>query len=88
MMKVKNMLIETLMDCPADRISRGKISLGTNHPNGPHDHANAATYKHINSNARLPKPFEKDPSPDTPNATAIMAPTPIYIENKLVDHLI
>jgi hypothetical protein len=43
MKKVKNMLTETLMACPADLISRGQISLGTNHPNGPQDQANAAT---------------------------------------------
>lgn len=43
MIKVKNMLTDTFMLCPADRISRGEISLGTSHPNGPQDHANAET---------------------------------------------
>ena len=43
MTKVKNMLTETLMACPADLISRGQISLGTSHPSGPQDQANAAT---------------------------------------------
>ena len=41
--KVNNMLTETAILCAADRISSGKISLGTNHPRGPHDHAKAAT---------------------------------------------
>ncbi|GER41540.1 exodeoxyribonuclease 7 large subunit [Striga asiatica] len=43
MMKVKNIFTETLMDCPADLVSSGWISLGTSQPRGPHDHANAAT---------------------------------------------
>lgn len=79
MMKVKNMLTETLIDCPADRISNGKISLGTNQPNGPQDHAKAATYKQINVNAMSPMPLEKVPSPFTPNTDPTMHPTAIYI---------
>lgn len=43
MTKVTNMFTDTLMLCPADLISSGKISLGTNHPNGPHDHAKPET---------------------------------------------
>ena len=43
MTKVKIMLTETLTLCAADRTSSGKISLGTNHPKGPQDHANPAT---------------------------------------------
>ena len=43
MTNVNNMLTDTLMAWPADRISRGQISLGTNQPNGPQDQANAAT---------------------------------------------
>lgn len=78
MKKVKSMLTETLMDWPADLISMGKISLGTSHPNGPHDHAKAATYKHMRIKAAFPMPLEKDPWPVTPNTLAIMAPTVIY----------
>ena len=37
------------MLCPADRISSGKISLGTSHPRGPHDQANPATYAQMKS---------------------------------------
>src|SRR4051812_20334461 len=40
MMKVHSMFMDTVMLCPADLISSGKISLGTSHPSGPHDHAN------------------------------------------------
>ena len=43
MTKVKNMLTETLMDWPADLISKGKISDGTSQPSGPHDQANPDT---------------------------------------------
>ena len=43
MTKVKIKLVATVILWPADRVSRGKISLGTNHPRGPHDHAKAAT---------------------------------------------
>uniref|UniRef100_A0A0A9FGY6 Uncharacterized protein n=1 Tax=Arundo donax TaxID=35708 RepID=A0A0A9FGY6_ARUDO len=43
MMKVHSMFTDTVMLCPADLISSGKISLGTSHPSGPHDQANPAT---------------------------------------------
>ena len=42
-MKVNVMLNITFKACPAGRVSKGKISLGTNQPKGPHDHAKAAT---------------------------------------------
>ena len=77
MMKVNNMLTETLIAWPADRISNGQISLGTNQPSGPHDHANAATYKQINAKSRLASTLEKDPSPVTPKFAPISAPTAI-----------
>ena len=84
MAKVKIMFTATLMACPADRISRGQISLGTNHPNGPQDHANAATYAQIKNKRTFASVLDKSPSPLTPNFTAIMAPTAIYskIEEK------
>lgn len=47
MMNVKSMFTETVILCAADRISSGKISLGTNHPRGPQDQANPATYMHM-----------------------------------------
>lgn len=47
MRKVNNMLVPTAKKKPAFRTSNGKISLGINHPKGPHDHANPDTKKHI-----------------------------------------
>lgn len=43
MIKVKRRFTATVIPCPAERVSNGKISLGTVHPRGPHDHPNAAT---------------------------------------------
>jgi hypothetical protein len=42
-MKVKRRFTATVILCPADRTSNGNISLGTVHPNGPHDHPKART---------------------------------------------
>jgi hypothetical protein len=42
-MNVKSMLTDTVTLCAADRISNGKISLGTNQPRGPQDQENPAT---------------------------------------------
>lgn len=42
--KVKIILTETLILWVAEWTSSGKISLGTNHPRGPHDHKKPATY--------------------------------------------
>merc|ERR1712232_825333 len=78
MKKVKNMVTDTLMACPADRISKGQISLGTNHPSGPHDHANAATYPQIRNNTRLASWLVRVPTPLTPNFSPIISPTPIW----------
>jgi hypothetical protein len=44
--KVKRRLTQTVTLCPADLVSRGKVSLGINHPRGPHDHAKADTKTH------------------------------------------
>jgi hypothetical protein len=43
------MLMHTVMLCPDDLVSSGKISLGINHPRGPHDHANADTNTQIST---------------------------------------
>jgi hypothetical protein len=48
------MLVDTVMACPADLVSSGNISLGINHPSGPHDHANDDTYTHMNTTANHP----------------------------------
>ena len=47
----------TVILCPADQISNGKISLGTNHPSGPHDHANPAAYTQIKIIIKLAYPL-------------------------------
>lgn len=47
MTNVKSRFTDTVMLWPADRVSKGKTSLGMSQPNPPHDHANAATYKHM-----------------------------------------
>ena len=75
--KVNNMLTETFTAWPADRISRGQISLGINHPNGPQDHANAATYAHIKNNIKLASNEDYVPIPLTPNFKPIMMPIAI-----------
>lgn len=78
MRKVKNMLTETLTACPAGLISNGHISLGTNHPNGPHDHANPATYRHMKASTQSAVAGVKVPDPVVPNFAPIKLPTMIY----------
>ena len=55
MRNVKNRLVHTVILCPADLVSSGKISLGMSHPSGPHDHANDDTYTQINTTAMIPR---------------------------------
>ena len=78
MAKVKSMLTDTLMDCPAERISRGKISLGTNQPSGPHDQAKPATYMQMKATTNPAYVFGMLPSPLVPNLIAIRVPTTIW----------
>ncbi|CAA7402780.1 unnamed protein product [Spirodela intermedia] len=47
MAAVKKRLTQTTMLCPADLVSRGKISLGTSHPSGPHDHPAARPFDRL-----------------------------------------
>ena len=49
-MKVKIMFMLTAQKKPAVLVSSGNISLGINHPSGPHDHAKPDTKKHIKNN--------------------------------------
>lgn len=65
--------VDTTIACPAERISMGKISLGTNHPSGPQDHANAETKVEMKNRTRLPSPLESTfvPPNFVPNMTAI-----------------
>ena len=75
-MKVINMLTETVMLCPADRTSRGNISLGTSQPKGPQDHAKPATYVQTKNNTEAVNAFEGFAAfPLVPNMTAIKVPT-------------
>ena len=72
MKKVNNMLTATVILCPADRISSGNISLGTSHPNGPHDHAKAETNKQIHATTIPAYHFGNSiTSPDVPNLDPI-----------------
>jgi hypothetical protein len=60
---VNNKLMETTIACPPDRTSIGRISLGTNHPNGPHDHANPETNRHIITSTQVPYDAERTLAP-------------------------
>lgn len=75
-MNVNNMFTETFTLCAAERISKGKISLGTNQPRGPHDHAKPATYMQMNSTTTIAYHLGNSPgSPLTPNLAPIAAAT-------------
>lgn len=51
--KVKKRFTATVMLCPAERVSSGKISLGTVHPKGPQDHPKAATKRQITATTKI-----------------------------------
>ncbi|KAG5600965.1 hypothetical protein H5410_032335 [Solanum commersonii] len=46
MIEVKSMFVLTAKAKPAVLVSIGNVSLGINHPRGPHDQANDITYVH------------------------------------------
>jgi len=52
-MKVKKRFTDTVILCPAERISNGNISLGTVQPRGPHDHPNATTNKQTTTTTNI-----------------------------------
>lgn len=81
MTKVMARFTDTTMACPADRISMGKISLGTNHPKGPQDHAKAAINVDTKNKTRFASPLERIfvPPKLVPNMTA----TAIYTLKKM-----
>lgn len=58
------------MPCPAGRTSIGKISLGTIHVRGPHDHPNAAEMEHIRMSTRMAELFENVAVPAVPSSAA------------------
>lgn len=79
MKNVKIMLTATLILCAADRISSGKISLGTNQPRGPHDQANPATYTLIALTRIVAYHLGNTPGfPSVPNLSAIATDTITY----------
>lgn len=76
---VNNMLTETFTLCAADRISNGKISLGTNHPRGPQDQANPATYMQMKSTTTIAYHLGKSPGlPSIPNLAPMQAATTAF----------
>lgn len=80
--KVQIMLTETLMLWAAERISSGKISLGTNQLRGPQDHANPTTYTQIHMTTTIAYHFDRvSGSPSTPNLQAIAIAITIYKQN-------
>lgn len=76
---VKAMFTATFMACPADRTSKGQISLGTSHPSGPHDQANAPTYTQIRTRTRSATPLDRDAVPAVPNLIARMTAIATWI---------
>ncbi|KAL5701857.1 hypothetical protein ACHQM5_027149 [Ranunculus cassubicifolius] len=46
---------------PIVLVSRGNVSLGINHPRGPHDHANAMTKTHTRNTIHNPSVLPIDP---------------------------
>lgn len=69
-MKVNTKLQAMPMPWPAGRISVGKISPGTSHVNGPHDHPNAAERLHIRTSTIIAEPLEKVAVPGVPSSDA------------------
>uniref|UniRef100_J3L9S6 Uncharacterized protein n=1 Tax=Oryza brachyantha TaxID=4533 RepID=J3L9S6_ORYBR len=67
MKAVKNMFTATVTLCAADLTASGYTSLGINHPIGPHDHANPATYTHTNSTMHMAYCSDMAPVPLSPN---------------------
>jgi len=89
MAKVKIMFTDTFTLCAAERTSSGNISLGTNHPRGPHDHANPATYTHMPHTTTMAYHFGNTPgSPSSPNLHAIATVITIYTTPNQTNKLI
>ncbi|KAI8021144.1 hypothetical protein LOK49_LG03G01318 [Camellia lanceoleosa] len=57
MRAVKIILTQTTILWPADLVSKGKSSLGTNHPSGPHDLPKPKTNMQITMTRKMPIPF-------------------------------
>ncbi|BAT07320.1 Os09g0297200 [Oryza sativa Japonica Group] len=76
---VMAMFTATVMLCPAGLTSSGITSLGTSHANGPHDHANAATYTHMAATTAAAYPAGIAAVPDHPSLAPISAPTAAWL---------
>ncbi|KAK6783724.1 hypothetical protein RDI58_017178 [Solanum bulbocastanum] len=50
---VKNKFTVTVILWPADLVSKGKISLGTVQPRGPHEYPNAATKRQMKTTTTI-----------------------------------
>ena len=70
---VKRRFTETVMACPAERVSSGKISLAIVHRREHHDHPNAATNKQMVVTNNAEKPLDSCLSP--PNFKPKIMPT-------------
>ncbi|KAI8028126.1 hypothetical protein LOK49_LG02G01896 [Camellia lanceoleosa] len=78
--KVNDMFMATTILCADDRILRGKILLGTNHPRGPHENANAVTNMQMQHTRMLKYSISKFvASPVTPNLAPTRIDTALYI---------
>lgn len=55
------MFVLTAKAKPAVLVSIGKVSLGINHPRGPHDHANAMTNVHTKTTTTVANVLFNDP---------------------------
>ena len=60
---VKRRFTESVIACPAECVSSGKISINTVHPRGPNDHPNAATNKQKVATNNAKKPLDSTLSP-------------------------
>lgn len=62
MTKVKIRLVNTVIDCPADRVSMGWISDGMSHPRGPHDQAKLLMKMQMMTITMIEMPEDRLPS--------------------------
>jgi hypothetical protein len=62
MTKVKIRLVNTVIDCPADRVSMGWISDGMSHPRGPQDQAKLLMKMQMMTITMIEMPEDRLPS--------------------------
>lgn len=75
MTKVKSRLVKTVIDCPAERVSRGWISDGMSQPSGPQDQAKLEMKMQMMTMTTMEMPWGSLPSGclwnSTPNTIAV-----------------